>query len=417
MPIPLIIPAAAVITLTVKYLLRDKAFTGNEKRLVRETNQSVLSHQNMLKQLQQANKSVVSHQNMMLQLEKTNQRNIEQAIEAEKQYFKRTSEMKADLSSLKSEQQQMKMDKQQLDIEVISIQDRITSEKESLNALLEKNTQLNNEKQKAVNLIDDLQKQFKQDEEENESKIHFLENKISTLKYDREDLLTNTKELSDDLIKLQAETTSTYTKLSEDSRDYEILKMKKSTLEKNTVKAHEEFLNVKNESNTKIIAINKSISELKEQEDILNHDISLLQTNKSKLETEVNEQDKKNEGLIYTVNELTKRSDQMRGEIEAQRKQLTGDMERTINTEKELALSKIDLWIEKEKDNYSDLLKSQYEEQATKIRDELSDKVRDEFNQIHSYFSQFSMEQKQMAEEDIRTFLDKKRSDIISRLQ
>lgn len=403
MPIPLIFPVAAVITLSVKYLLRDKAFTENEKRLVRETNQSVLSHQNMLKQLQQANKSVVSHQNMMLQLEKTNQQNIEQAIDAEKQYFKRTSEIKDGLSSLKSEQQQMKMDKQQLDIKVISIQNKIGSEKDVLNALLKNNKQLNIEKQKNENLIDDLQKQFKKDEKDNNSKIHLLESKISSLKYDREDLLTNTKELSDDLVKLQTEITSTHTKLSEDLRNYEILKMQKSTLEGNIEKVHKEFLNIKNEGDTNIIAINKNISELEEKEDILNNDINQLQTNKSKLEVE--------------VNELNKHSDHMQGEIEAQRKQLTGDMERTINTEKELALSKIDLWIEKEKDNYSDLLKSQYQEQATKIRDELSDKVRDEFNQIHSYFSQFSIQQKQMAEEDIRTFLDKKRSDIISRLQ
>ena len=403
MPIPLIFPVAAVITLSVKYLLRDKAFTENEKRLVRETNQSVLSHQNMLKQLQQANKSVVSHQNMMLQLEKTNQQNIEQAIDAEKQYFKRTSEIKDGLSSLKSEQQQMKMDKQQLDIKVISIQNKIGSEKDVLNALLKNNKQLNIEKQKNENLIDDLQKQFKEDEKDNNSKIHLLESKISSLKYDREDLLTNTKELSDDLVKLQTEITSTHTKLSEDLRNYEILKMQKSTLEGNIEKVHKEFLNIKNEGDTNIIAINKNISELEEKEDILNNDINQLQTNKSKLEAE--------------VNELNKHSDHMQGEIEAQRKQLTGDMERTINTEKELALSKIDLWIEKEKDNYSDLLKSQYQEQATKIRDELSDKVRDEFNQIHSYFSQFSIQQKQMAEEDIRTFLDKKRSDIISRLQ
>ena len=403
MPIPLIFPVAAVITLSVKYLLRDKAFTENEKRLVRETNQSVLSHQNMLKQLQQANKSVVSHQNMMLQLEKTNQQNIEQAIDAEKQYFKRTSEIKDGLSSLKSEQQQMKMDKQQLDIKVISIQNKIGSEKDVLNALLKNNKQLNIEKQKNENLIDDLQKQFKKDEKDNNSKIHLLESKISSLKYDREDLLTNTKELSDDLVKLQTEITSTHTKLSEDLRNYEILKMQKSTLEGNIEKVHKEFLNIKNEGDTNIIAINKNISELEEKEDILNNDINQLQTNKSKLEAE--------------VNELNKHSDHMQGEIEAQRKQLTGDMERTINTEKELALSKIDLWIEKEKDNYSDLLKSQYQEQATKIRDELSDKVRDEFNQIHSYFSQFSIQQKQMAEEDIRTFLDKKRSDIISRLQ
>jgi len=403
MPIPLIFPVAAAVTLTVGYLLRDKAFTANEKKLVRETNQSVLSHQNMLKQLQRANKSVVSHQNVMLQLEKTNQQNIEHAIEAEKEYFKRKAEMEAALSSLKSEQQQMKMDKQKLNIEIISIQDQVTSERESLNALLENNKQVNTEKQKDENLIDDLQKQFKEDEEENNSKIHLLESKISSLKYDREDLLTNTKELSDDLVKLQTEITSTQKKLSEDLRNYEILKMQKSTLEGNIEKVHKEFLNIKKEDDTNIIAINKSISELEEKEDILNNDINQLQTNKSKLEAE--------------VNELTKHSDHMQGEIEAQRKQLTGDMERTIKTEKELALSKIDLWIEKEKDNYSDLLKSQYEEQATKIRDELSDKVRDEFNQIHSYFSQFSTQQKQMAEEDIRTFLDKKRSDIISRLQ
>jgi len=403
MPIPLIFPVAAAVTLTVGYLLRDKAFTANEKKLVRETNQSVLSHQNMLKQLQRANKSVVSHQNVMLQLEKTNQQNIEHAIEAEKEYFKRKAEMEAALSSLKSEQQQMKMDKQKLNIEIISIQDQVTSERESLNALLENNKQVNTEKQKDENLIDDLQKQFKEDEEENNSKIHLLESKISSLKYDREDLLTNTKELSDDLVKLQTEITSTQKKLSEDLRNYEILKMQKSTLEGNIEKVHKEFLNIKKEDDTNIIAINKSISELEEKEDILNNDINQLQTNKSKLEAE--------------VNELTKHSDHMQGEIEAQRKQLPGDMERTIKTEKELALSKIDLWIEKEKDNYSDLLKSQYEEQATKIRDELSDKVRDEFNQIHSYFSQFSTQQKQMAEEDIRTFLDKKRSDIISRLQ
>lgn len=91
--------------------------------------------------------------------------------------------------------------------------------------------------------------------------------------------------------------------------------------------------------------------------------------------------------------------------------------EEEIRAEKAKALAGVSEWTEREEKRLRDRLEREYEAQLNSLRGALEKKVQDEFVHIHELFASLADQKKTVAEKDIKEFLDKKLSDIVSTIK
>lgn len=121
--------------------------------------------------------------------------------------------------------------------------------------------------------------------------------------------------------------------------------------------------------------------------------------------------------LFVRQRDMEIRLQDLERDIEDRRKEKLAEMEASINAQKEIALVKVMAWSEAEKSRLQERFESAYQAEIADLRRQLIEKVTAEFDSIHSYFSAFAAERKLMAEAEIRDFLAKKRSTILSNLK
>lgn len=132
--------------------------------------------------------------------------------------------------------------------------------------------------------------------------------------------------------------------------------------------------------------------------------------------------------MVSIEEEAGEKRSTIASEVEAERKKRTAELEEElsqykkeqegeIRAAKEKALAEVSEWTEREEKRLRDRLEREYEAQLNSLRVTLEKKVQDEFVHINELFTSLADQKKTVAEKDIKEFLDKKLTDIVSTIK
>jgi hypothetical protein len=115
--------------------------------------------------------------------------------------------------------------------------------------------------------------------------------------------------------------------------------------------------------------------------------------------------------------QLKKLEEELELQISEKRKLEMEKVEREIRAAKEKALAGVMEWTKREENRLKERLEREYEAQLSSLRGALEKKIQDEFGHIHELFASLANQKKAVAEKDIKEFLDKKLTDIVSTIK
>ena len=115
--------------------------------------------------------------------------------------------------------------------------------------------------------------------------------------------------------------------------------------------------------------------------------------------------------------ELLARIRSIEDEVDSLRRKRVAEMESVIASQKEAALNKVSAWTAEEQSRLAEQLNLEYANRMAELRQVISDKIHEEFDQIHVFFEDFAKSRKKHVEKDIKDFLDLRRSAIIDDLK
>ena len=98
--------------------------------------------------------------------------------------------------------------------------------------------------------------------------------------------------------------------------------------------------------------------------------------------------------------------------VKREKERLQRQIEVEIAEKRSAAVAGIEAWASDEKKSLSTRFAKDYESEVAKLRQEMYAKMDSEFDNIKKLFSEFSAEEKKLAEEDIRRFIMKKLSQV-----
>ncbi len=115
--------------------------------------------------------------------------------------------------------------------------------------------------------------------------------------------------------------------------------------------------------------------------------------------------------------DLLERIRNLEAEIDPLRQERIKEMESVVTARKEAALNRVTAWAEEEKARLGQQFNAEYEAQTAALRQEVTAKIHEEFDQIHAFFEDFAKSRKSDLDEDIKKFLESRRTAIIERLE